>query len=385
LFLEGGFAVELKPGSPSTPELDSGSTIPIAQTATPVQFHQILSAFNRPTRESFQSLVDQLDAGLSHGGATALSKTWKPLSPVLAESAQIAEASRGVRPHDASDVVQSSARITGALASREGDLSGMVTALHRTTAAIASRDAELSASLRELDGLLADTPPALDAVDSVVAPVDRFTAAVRPALRAAPPVLSRAVGVLDQLEGAVGKRELPALLAGLGPSIRRLPALERRLGGLLELATPVTDCVREKALPVLLAKAPDDALSSGRPIWQDLAHSMVGLADASQNADGNGYAIRFLGGVGEQAFSTGDVPNVGTLTGLVDQKIIGARPVWLGPGVAVPYRPDQPCTAQATVDLSQRTAPVTPGRTRAVDTRPAPLGSAAARLLGRYR
>jgi virulence factor Mce-like protein len=363
LFLEGGFSVELRPGSPSAPELPDGGTIPRAQTAIPVQFHQVLSALDRPTRESFQSLVGQLDAALGRGGARAIGQTAKPLAPVLRDTAQIAEAARGVRPHDAATIIASGSRVTGALASRRDDLAGLVVALHRTTATLASRDAQLRATVRELDGLLQAAPPALSAVDRALPPTQRFVALLRPSLRAAPPVLDATRGVLDQLGGLVSRRELPAVVADLAPSVGNLPRLEQRLETLFGILTPVIECVRTRALPVLVAQAPDANLSSGRPIWQDLVHSFIGLADASQNFDGNGFAIRYLAGGGEQTFSTGEIPNVGTLTGLADSTILGARPQWLGPGVAPPYRPDQPCLDQPVVDLSQRTGvTTTPGR-----------------------
>src|SRR5918995_2756963 len=37
IFLEGNFFIELDPGSPSAPELDSGGTIPVSRTPTAVQ------------------------------------------------------------------------------------------------------------------------------------------------------------------------------------------------------------------------------------------------------------------------------------------------------------------------------------------------------------
>ena len=384
LFLEGGFAVEMNPGSPTAPQLPAGATVPLSQTATPVQFHQILSAFNRPTREAFVTLVKEADTAFGNGGAEALGKSMKPLAPVLSDTAQIAEAARGVKPHDASDIVVSSSKITGALASRRDDLAGMVTALHRTTAAIASRDTQLADSLRQVDGLLQDAPSALSAIDSAIPPVERITAAIRPGLRAAPPVLDRASRVLDQLGGLVSKDELPKLIKPLGAAVKDLPTLESRLGDLFPLVTPVTDCVRDKALPVLLAKAPDGSLSSNRPIWQDLVHSMVGLADAAQTFDGNGFNVRYLAGFGAQSFSTGTVPNVGTLVGLADQAITGARPLWFGPGVQPgPFRPDQKCTDQPLPDLNARTQQVTPGRMHKVTRKPvtaAQLAKAIARL-----
>ena len=43
IFLEGNYFVDLQPGTPGAKERKSGSTIPPAQTAAPVQFGQLLS------------------------------------------------------------------------------------------------------------------------------------------------------------------------------------------------------------------------------------------------------------------------------------------------------------------------------------------------------
>ncbi len=51
LFLEGGYYVELDPGSPSAPSVHSGFTIPVSNTAYPVQFYQVLSTFNLSARD----------------------------------------------------------------------------------------------------------------------------------------------------------------------------------------------------------------------------------------------------------------------------------------------------------------------------------------------
>ena len=48
IFLEGNFFIELDPGSPSSPELDSGGTIPISHTSTAVQLDEILTALQSP-------------------------------------------------------------------------------------------------------------------------------------------------------------------------------------------------------------------------------------------------------------------------------------------------------------------------------------------------
>jgi hypothetical protein len=64
--------------------------------------------------------------------------------------------------------------------------------------------------------------------------------------------------------------------------------------------------------------------------------------------------VRYLAGVGETSVTTGSLPGLGTLAGLSSAPVTGARPLWLGPGVVPPFRPDVPCADSPVVDLSQR-------------------------------
>src|SRR5439155_13740963 len=57
IFLEGNWFVDLQPGSPSAPTLSSGATLPITQTADPVQLDQVLDALNTDTRANLQNFL----------------------------------------------------------------------------------------------------------------------------------------------------------------------------------------------------------------------------------------------------------------------------------------------------------------------------------------
>src|SRR5262249_51202323 len=57
IFLEGNWFVELKPGSPSARILRSGATLPVTQTADPVQLDQVLDALNSDTRANLQNFL----------------------------------------------------------------------------------------------------------------------------------------------------------------------------------------------------------------------------------------------------------------------------------------------------------------------------------------
>ncbi|HVS29073.1 MAG TPA: MlaD family protein [Solirubrobacteraceae bacterium] len=357
LFLEGGFYVELDPGSPTTPKLRSGDKIPLPQTAVPVQFHQVLSAFDSPTRDGLKKVIDELSTGLSGGGAQGLRRTTLELAPTLKDIALVAEAAQGTQRDDLSRLVSSTAAVTQVLAEHDTQLADLVTNVNRTAGALASQDRALAASVRGVDATLRAAPPALTALDRTLPTLETFTTAIRPALRIAPATLERLARLLPQLYALTRPAELPGLITELRPTLAELPTLEQRLGTLFPLVTPVVDCVGQKALPVLNARLDDGNLSSGRPVWQDLAHSFVGLASASQNFDANGPWIRYLTGAGTQGVSTGRVPGVDQLFGNTSQPIQGSRPVWLGSQLTPPFRPDQSCIAQPAADLRARTGP----------------------------
>jgi len=51
VFLEGNFFVDVHPGTPQSPDISSGDTIPVTQTATPVQLDQVLTTLQASTRQ----------------------------------------------------------------------------------------------------------------------------------------------------------------------------------------------------------------------------------------------------------------------------------------------------------------------------------------------
>ncbi|MBA2347116.1 MAG: hypothetical protein H0V81_02375, partial [Solirubrobacterales bacterium] len=158
-------------------------------------------------------------------------------------------------------------------------------------------------------------------------------------------------------------------LADLRPTLATLPPLTDRLRTLLPLVTPVTDCVRDRALPVLESKLDDGKLSTGRPVWQEAVATLPGVAGASGSFDANGAWVRYNSGVGDATVSTGAVPGlstaVGTLSGTSSSPPIGSRPTWLGSRRTPPFRPDVPCASNQPPDLQARTGGGSPMRSRA--------------------
>ena len=355
IFLEGNFFVDLKPGSPGAPTVEEGHTIPLGQISAPVQLDQILSTLQHDTRANLKLLLKGLGEGFADGGAKALNRAWKPSDAAFTNGAIAAEAFRGERADDLPRFIEAGGRASAALV-RGHRLPDLVEGLNRSARALASRRAELAASLPELDRLLEEADPALDAFNAAFPPTRALIADARPGVRAAPATLELALPVLQEARKLVAPAELPALLDELDPAVRSLAKLEPDLTELLGDVTPVTECLRVNALPTLKKEIVDPPNTTGVPIYRELLYGTVGLSSASQNFDGNGPAVRYHAGFGDTTVTTGRVPSIGeSLVGLTDEPILGSRPRWTG--VRPPFRPDVPCVSQELPDLRAETGP----------------------------
>ena len=373
IFLEGNFFVDLRPGTPAAPTVDEGYTIPVAQTAAPVQLDQILSTLETDTRANLKLLLKGLGEGFADGGAQALNEAWEPSDEAFTNGAIVAEAFRGSDDDNLPELFDAGADVASALA-RGRRLPVLVEGLNRSARALASRRAQLSASLPELDRLLEEADPALDAFNAAFPPTRALVQDARPGVQAAPLTLELAIPVLEQARRLVAPAELPALVDELDPAVRSLAQVVPDLTELLGDVTPVTECLRLNAVPTLTSTIEDPPHSSGEPIYRELLYAVVGLASASQNFDGNGPAVRYHAGGGDTGVTTGQVPSIGeSLVGLTDEPILGSRPRWTG--VRPPFRPDVPCVSQDPPDLAAETGPA-PQQQRFSSFDPAPLDDA---------
>jgi virulence factor Mce-like protein len=371
LFLEGNFFVDLRPGSPSAPELEDGGTIPLAQTATPVQLDQVLGALPADGRESLRGALLELGRASRSGGAQALGRALDPASGAFRGAAIVSRALRGQRSHDLSEAVRHVGTLTATLDERRTEVVGLVRGLEGLAGALADRDAELAGTIRGLDAVMRQAADTLPHVVPAVRETRALFDDARPLARRLPGTLDELRPLLRELAAILAARELPATARALRPPLRTLGGLQPDLERLLDLVTPVTDCVRDRAAPVLKATVEDGHLSTGQPVWVELLHAMVGLASASQDFDGNGTAVRYLAGFGEQTISTGEVPGFGRLSALAPVPVEGARPI--RPPVKPPFRPDAECRSQRLVDLRAPALAAPPSQ-------PAPDASAVAGL-----
>src|SRR4051795_2898636 len=65
IFLEGNFFVDLQPGTPNSPTIDDGDTLPVTQNAPPVQLGDVLTTLQADDRKNLQDLLKGLGGALN--------------------------------------------------------------------------------------------------------------------------------------------------------------------------------------------------------------------------------------------------------------------------------------------------------------------------------
>jgi phospholipid/cholesterol/gamma-HCH transport system substrate-binding protein len=369
LFLEGSYYVDLRPGSPSAPELHAGATLPLTQTAVPVSFTSVLSTLTRPVRDSLVDIIGQSASALGDGGAQGFGAGLRPLAPALRRGAVATQALLGEQPDDISRLISGARRVTRALATDAPALAAGITAANRATAAFADEHRALTATVTGLDATLRAAPPALTAVTDGLPAVRRLATDLRPALRHAPRTLRAATALLNQARRLVGVSELPAATARLRPAARQVTALAPRLRSLLPSVQRVARCVGDQGVDLLTAKLVDPPHSTGQPVWQELAHSAVNTTSLAQGFDAAGHTVRFATAVQPGVLALGSVPGVGLALTTPTTPALQIRPQWAGPTPPADH-PEVPCATQPLGNL-QATATTLP------EMRTAPLGAAA--------
>jgi virulence factor Mce-like protein len=371
LFLEGGYYLQVDPGSPSAPILHDGDTIPEAQTATPVQFYSLLSTFDSATRQALTNFVQTLNQGFSpqpgqpesDSGAGSLKQAVPQLTPTLKDVAWISQALQGTHQGDVQRLLSSASQVTGTLATNSSQLADLVTGLNRTSAALVASDGALAQSISGLDQTLQVAPGALTAVDRALPPLANLAKALQPSLKLAPPIVDEVTAAVRELASIVAPAERAELLRTLKATFQQFPTILTELATAFPIAKQITDCLATHVTPILKEEVPDGSLSTGRPVWQDFVHFLPNVAGATGSFDANGPFTRVLAAAGTNSLTgsptLGSLPIIGSLVGSAPPggtSLLGARPAWVGDLTASDFRPDVPCAGDKLPSLASPTA-----------------------------
>ncbi len=197
LFLEGNFFLDLRPGSPSAPDLPDGGDIPVTQTATAVQLDQVLTALQAPDRENLARLLNGYGSALvdeptpeqdvgqdpdvqGESAAQAINDSFTYGGEAGKTSSQVSQALLGEQAGDLRGLIAASSRVFSELASRETELSDLITNFSVTTGAFADESANLEATLVQLAPTVEQAQDQLVEINAAFPPLRAFARELTP-------------------------------------------------------------------------------------------------------------------------------------------------------------------------------------------------------------
>ncbi|HEX8744751.1 MAG TPA: MlaD family protein [Thermoleophilaceae bacterium] len=356
IFLEGNYFVDLQPGTAGSPERKSGSTIPPSQTASPVQFGQVLSALQSDTREDLQIFLREYAKGVEGKGSRGFNMAVKYWEEAYRNTAISTRATLGQRPGDLGRVLKGQGKVFGALSRDEESLKLLVSSLNRLAAAFAREEANLQATIPALRDVLVVGRPALASLNSAFPTLRAFAREALPAARSSLPTLEVQIPFITQARRLVSRAELRGLVADLRPTVPDLARLNRNQTESLEQTRALASCQLNVLLPFSKTPIPDPDFpeASGEAFYEESTRSLVGLSGESRMHDANSPIFRVLAGGGG---TTATLQNEAgeTLFSQLDLPIEGVRPI--KPAKRPVYRPNVACETQEPPDMNAMQGP----------------------------
>ncbi len=371
IFLEGNFFVDLHPGTPGAPNVEDGDTLPITQTATPVQLDQLLTALQTGDRQSLQDLLKGLGNGLTRrpsaaddadqdklvrgkSAAQALNESLNYAPSALKNGSAVSEALLGTQPHDLSKLVKSLAKVTTALSTNEEQLKDLITNFNRFFAIFAAEEQNLSRSIRLLGPTIEHAHSSFVSLNQALPQLAGFARDIIPGVKETPATITAVRPWIAQAQLLFSRPELGGLLHSLRPAINSFAIATDNSFDLFEQTNLTSRCFNEIILPSGNVALNDGTASSGVQNYKEFWYTVVGLAGEAQGFEGNGSYTRTATGGGNVLVKSGKLSgrpkNRDVVYGnaLVPPK--GNRPK--RPSKRPSYRPNVACYKNQKPDLN---------------------------------
>ncbi len=402
IFLEGNFFVDLKPGSPSAPTIDSGGTIGPSQTSPPVQLDELLTALQADTRADLQHLLEEYGISLDTKptaaedaeqdpmvrgltGAEALNKSYLYSPDALKGAALVNSALLGTEPHDLSRMIAGIARLSTNLRGHESELQELLGNFNTTASAFAAQSSSLQAAVGLLGPTVANADAAFKSLDASFPATRGFARDFLPAVRETPATVKASFPWIAQTRALLRKEELGGLLAELQPAVADLARLQGATLKFLPQLDLANRCFTKLIIPTGNVGVQDGALTTRRPDgsvvenYKEFWYGMVGLASEGASFDANGSYIRLATGGGARTTNFGVAKSEGTdgrpsfspTIGNLNIEPRGVSPLY--PKAPLAYKPGATCYRSALPNVNgPQAGPASPPPSTVVPT-PAPL------------
>ena len=368
IFLEGNYFVDLDPGSPSSPTISSGYTLPITQTADPVQIDQLLTALNSDTRSNLQTFLAEYGDALTRkptpaedaqqdpevrglNAAQAFNKSFNYAPAALRGTAVTLQALGGTEKNDLSGLVRAVGHTTGELNVHEQQLGELIGNFDTFLGSFAAQSTSLSAAVAELPSTLHHASTAFAAVDRLLPPLQTFAEDIVPGVEQTPATIKVTLPWIVQLRGLLGPQELGGVAKGIRAGAPPLAALLAAQPPFFKQTELLSKCLTKVFYPAGETKLQDGASSTGLPNQQEFFNALVGFNAGAQSFDGNGPFQRLLTTGGPENIVTppstlplnpAKGPQLAATSSLTP---LGTRP--RVPSTEPPYKPLVSCYTQA--------------------------------------
>jgi phospholipid/cholesterol/gamma-HCH transport system substrate-binding protein len=357
LFLEGNYFVDVSPGSPSAPALDSGDTVPATQSAAPVGVGEVLTALQTDTREDLRRVLQEYGKALDGSGARGYNRSIPYWEPAYRDGAKVAEATLGLFEHDLSEYVDSAGVVAAGIDRDPQRLKDLITDLAITAGAFASEQRNLQATIHELPDTLRVGSRALAALNGAFPSVRRLARELTPAVRTSPPALAAQQPFFRELRGLISEPEVGGLARDLRAAVPTLVRLNEGGAGLQEQQRAFASCQANVIAPWQEDEIVDPAFKSSGRVYEEGVKWTPGIAAESRNTDANGQYVRSFAQNANFAYALG-----GNRFFFTQLPVQGVNP----PRTAMPpLAPGVPCETQQPPDL--RTIPGAPPAAIRVD------------------
>jgi ABC-type transporter Mla subunit MlaD len=374
LFLEGNWFVELKPGTPSSPDLSSGGTIGIAQTADSVQIDQVLDALNHDTRSNLQKFLAGYGEALTHvpdeaeneeqepearglTGAQALKETERHSPSALRNGAVVSQALGGVEQHDISKLISGLRRVTSGLDAHEQVLGEWVDNFDHFLEELANQAGSLKATVAELPGALHSTSSAFYELKRAAPVIASFARTLTPGVGQTHATIEAALPWIAQLEKLLGREALGGVATSLQEATPSLAGLIGGQKGFFNQTELFSKCLTKVFYPAGDVRLQDGGDTTGAQDYLEFFYTLSGLNGIGQNFDGNGLFPRFLAGGNGHTIVTQPTSIVGVkksegnkLIGNTTDVPEGTSPAF--PKTEPPYEPLVACDTQTIPNLN---------------------------------
>jgi phospholipid/cholesterol/gamma-HCH transport system substrate-binding protein len=341
IFLEGNFFIDLEPGTPAAEELDEGGTIPVTQTAAPVQIGDVLTALQRDTRADLQAFLREYSEALAGGGAEGFNESIRWWEPAYRNGALGNDATLGEdRDRDLQRVLSGQQQTAQALTRDERALKDLITSFNVTAGALAREDVALAASVPALRDTLRAGYPALGALNVALPTLRAFARDALPGVRSSDETLAAALPLMRQARLLMSDRELRGTARVLRRTIPAVVAFNRGSIPLLRETRALSACTNDVLVPFMQLEIPnpDEPENDGQQVRYQFQRAFPGLAGESRLSDGN-----------NQFFHAGATPPASN---------VRPGPPPDGGSQPFPHRPDVPCETQELPDMHAPGGPI---------------------------